>query len=153
MDQGINTDITRSTAPHEENMPIGQVQTGMKVVDAAGNDIGKVDDLKMGDPQAATDLGEYPDQTKWGLGIFGLGPSSSSPPAAAEDPDAVAGPGIYPGEPHVPFPAAARLLREGYLKINGGLFHGDYYAAASTIRGVSNDTVQLAVAKDQLPKS
>lgn len=156
MEKGTGEDITRSTAPHEEDQPIGRVQTGMKVIDAAGDDIGKVTDMKMGDPQAVTDLGEHTEDTGWagwGNGIFGLGPSNQNSPAAAADPDEAGGPGVYPGEPHVPLPIAGQLLREGFLKIDGGLFHGDYYAAASTIKGVTNDTVQLTVAKDQLPKS
>ncbi|MFL5760721.1 MAG: hypothetical protein ACJ789_13415 [Thermomicrobiales bacterium] len=152
MEQSSGEDITRYTEPHQESQPIGLVQPGMKVVDAAGNDVGKVSDLKMGDPQAATDLGEHPEDVGWGVGVFAVGSTGPNLGAGAVVPAEAGGPGPFSGEPSVPLPIQGRLLREGYVKIDGGLFHGDYYAAASTIESVSKDTVRLSVAKDDLPK-
>src|SRR3712207_8107999 len=46
------TTLFRSYSDTVEGGPISQVQEGMRVVDAAGDDVGKVDYVKMGDPSA-----------------------------------------------------------------------------------------------------
>lgn len=153
MAQGSGEDITRYTDPHEESEPIGQVHKGMKVVDASGDDLGKVSDVKMGDPQAVTDTGEYPEGSGWDVGLFGTVAGGRGTTAEAADPAAVGGPGNVGGEPDLPEPLAARLLREGYIKIDAGLFGSDRYAPAWTIERVDGDTVHLSANKDDLPKA
>lgn len=111
-----------------------QVQQGMHVVDAAGEDIGTVEDMKMGDPEAATAQGQ-------GAGVDGG--------LVGDVAQAFGG-----GEPDVPQERAERMLRLGYIKIDTkGLFAGDLYAAADRVDRVERDTVHLTVNQDELTKS
>ena len=114
---------------------MARIREGMPVVDAAGEDVGKVEYFEMGNPEAATAAGNEPQ------------PSSGLLEAAAET--------ITPGEaePDLPEPLRTRLRRTGFLKIDGpGLFERDRYVSSERIRDVSNDQVHLAVRKADLPK-
>jgi len=115
--------------------PIELVREGMTVVDRAGEKVGKVEGLKMGDPGAATEAGnEVQDE-----GFLG------------DLAEAFAG---DEREPDVPGPARARLLRTGYIKIDspGFLFDTDRYVPADQIDSVAGDTVRLSALKDSLVK-
>jgi hypothetical protein len=112
-----------------------RVHEGMAVVDAAGERLGRVEDVVMGDPEAATTQGN--EAVRRG-GIVG---------AVA---DAVRD---VPGEPDVQEPRRSQLLRLGYLKVDGpGLLAPDRYVRADQIRGVSADTVTLAVPRDAVSR-
>ena len=114
--------------------PIEMVRDGMTVVDSMGDKVGKVEGLKMGDPEAATEQGNELQDT----GILG------------DLANAVFG---DEREPDVPGPARARLLRSGYIKVDGGfLIETDRYVPADMIASVDGDTVHLRVPKDQLVK-
>jgi hypothetical protein len=57
-------------------------------------------------------------------------------------------------EPDVPEPLRSRLLRTGFVKIDGrgpGFLDTDRYAAADQIAYVGPDGLMLGVSKDQLP--
>jgi hypothetical protein len=114
--------------------PIELVREGMTVVDSTGEKVGKVEGLKMGDPGAVTEQGNELQDT----GFLGN---------IAE---------VFSGderEPDVAGPARARLLRSGYIKVDGGfLIETDRYVPADRIASVSGDTVRLSVPKDQLLK-
>ena len=114
--------------------PIEMVRDGMKVMDSEGKNVGKVEFVKMGDPGAATEQGnELPD-----TGLLG---------------DIAQAAGGDEREPDVPGPMRARLLRSGYLKVDGGFFFGtDRYVAPDQIASVMGDTVHLRAMKDQLVK-
>ena len=75
---------------------IERVQEGMRVIDANGDDIGYVQHLKMGDPEAVTTAGNEPTVSA------GYVPLS-------DDAD----------EPQVPEPIRSDLLRVGYIKVDG----------------------------------
>jgi hypothetical protein len=113
--------------------PIEMMREGMTVVDSAGEKVGKVEGLKMGDPGAATEAGnEYQDTGLLGDIAKAFGDER---------------------EPDVPEPARAKLLRSGYIKVDGGvLIETDRYGPADLIASVSGDTVRLRVPKDQLIK-
>lgn len=115
--------------------PIEMVREGMTVVDSTGDKVGKVEGLKMGDPEAATEQGNELQDT----GFIG------------DLANAVFG---DEREPDVPGPARARLLRSGYIKIDspGFLIETDRYVPADMIASVDGDTVHLRVPKDQLVK-
>jgi hypothetical protein len=114
--------------------PIEMVREGMTVVDSMGEKVGKVEGLKMGDPGAATEQGNKLQDT----GILG------------DVAEAVFG---DEREPDVPGPMRARLLRSGYIKVDGGfLIETDRYVPADMIASVDGDTVHLRMAKDQLVK-
>jgi hypothetical protein len=59
-----STDVQRHDefrGPIDKVGPIEQVFEGMRVVDSAGNEVGKVEFVKMGDPEAITIQGQEPD--------------------------------------------------------------------------------------------
>lgn len=78
--------------------PIIHVQEGMRVVDRAGENVGTVELVKLGDPQAVTARGQAP-------GGGGIVDELKSAFGA--------------GEPQVPDELAARLMRLGFVKVDG----------------------------------
>jgi len=112
--------------------PIAKVVNGMTVVDRSGTEIGKVELVKMGDPEAVTPAGQKVDD---GEGVVRV---------LAES--------IFGAEPDVPGPIAARLLRLGYLKVDGKGLEADRYVASDQIGEVDQGVVRLTVAKDELSK-
>lgn len=114
--------------------PIEMVREGMMVVDSEGKRVGKVEGLKMGDPQAVTEQGNELQDT----GLLG------------DIAEAFAG---DEREPDVPGPMRARLLRSGYVKVDVGfLFGTDRYISPEQIDHVEDDTVYLRAPKNQLIK-
>ena len=111
--------------------PIDLVVQGMRVVDANGDELGKVESIKMGDPGAVTTQGEEYDDGDL-IGDIGRA--------------------VFGGEA-LPETFRDRLLRVGYAFVDGKgwLFDTDYYVAADQIARVEGDTVHLSVAKDALP--
>lgn len=108
------------------------VRENMQVVDAAGDELGKVSYVKMGDPQAITTQGEEMggDAGLFSGGLFGGGGDN---------------------EPDVAEPFRSELLREGFVKVGGGGFFGkDRYIRPSLIADVSGDMVRLNVTKDRI---
>jgi hypothetical protein len=117
----------------EQAGPIVRVVPGMTVVDSTGAEVGKVEAVKMGDPEAVTTEGQE------------VGESQGVVRALADS--------IFGSEPDVPGPLAARLLRMGYLKVDGkGLMEADRYVARDEIAEVSDSVIRLNVRKDQLTK-
>ena len=113
---------------------IARVQEGMRVVDATGEEVGKVAYVKMGDPEAVTTQGNQPGATGLTEGFVDV---------------------LAPGgrEPDVPDPLRTNLLRTGFVKIKGhGLFARDRYISVERVRDVSSDAIHLDVAKDSLEK-
>jgi hypothetical protein len=107
---------------------IERVQEGMRVIDANGDDIGSVQHLKMGDPEAVTTAGNEPTVSA------GYIPLSSD----ADEPD-------------VPEPIRSDLLRVGYVKVDGpDLFDHDRYLRADVIERVDGDKVLLRLPKERL---
>jgi len=114
------------------NATMERVREGMRVVDAAGEDIGKVEYIQMGDPEAVTTQGNQRTVTGLGAGLL----EGALPDAA---------------EPDVPDPLRASLRRTGFLKIDGkGLLGKDRYVSSERVREVSGDVVRLAVRKSEL---
>jgi hypothetical protein len=112
--------------------PIAKVVNGMTVVDRSGTEIGKVELVKMGDPEAVTPAGQN------------VGDSEGVVRVLAES--------IFGAEPDVPGPIAARLLRLGYLKVDGKGLEADRYVASDQIGEVDQDVVRLNVTKDELSR-
>lgn len=111
--------------PHRPS-PVAEVTTGMRVVDADGEQVGTVDIVRLGDPNAVTV--QAPATDAGGT----LAEMVSS--AAVEEPD-------------VPADAAARLLRRGYVKVDGDRpLDGAFYVEADQIADVGQDVVRLNVA-------
>jgi hypothetical protein len=117
----------------DQSGPITKVVRGMTVVDNAGAEVGKVELVKMGDAEAVTTEGQR------------VGESEGVVRALADS--------IFGSEPDVPGPLAGRLLRLGYVKVDGkGLLEADRYVASDQIAAVDDNTVRLTVSKDQLTR-
>jgi hypothetical protein len=118
----------RHDAVHEQIM---RIQNGMDVFDAAGEHIGKIGTVRIGDPDAIDiESGEF---RVPGEGIaLAMGARR---------------------EPNVPQPLVGRLLRDGYVRIDDKRhFRRDhhYYATADQIASVDANTVRLGKACDEL---
>jgi hypothetical protein len=103
----------------------------MKVIDSAGEEIGKVEIVKMGDPGAAT-----------------VGACADRDGGLIQDFAEAFG---FESEPELPAQLRARLMRIGFVKVDAkGLFASSRYVTPDKIAGVSADTVRLNVRKDQM---
>ncbi len=114
----------------DEGGLLGRVRVGMAVRDAADQELGTVEFVKMGDPVAVTTRGN--DQAPGNLVA-----------AVAQ--------AIFGG---VELPEAKRdqLLRYGFVRIDGsGLTDTDRFVRGDRIKAVSSDTVTLSLTRDQLP--
>ncbi|PWU43901.1 hypothetical protein DLJ46_28825 [Micromonospora globispora] len=110
---------------------ISRITTGMRVIDSTGVEIGTVDLVQRGDPNAVTVQG--PPTADPGSSLDELIEST-----AVEEPD-------------VPADLAARLLHSGYLKVSTDLARtGAVYVLAERIAAVT-DGVRLDVPVEDLP--
>ncbi len=116
----------------EERSTISAVWEGMPVIDATGAHLGKVEYVRMGDPEAVTTRGQRP--APEGDGLFA---------AFART--------ISGAEPEVAQQRAEHLVRLGFFKVDGrGLLDRDFYAASDQIDYIGQDHVRLAVAAAEL---
>lgn len=114
-----------------DNGLITAVHEGMKVVDAGGEELGTVERVQIGDPDSVT----VREQERVQGGIM----QNLADAFGAE------------GEPRVPEPLRSRLLRSGYVKIDGkGWIDTDRYVSAEHIVAIDEDTVSLSLLKDQI---
>lgn len=106
---------------------IGQLKEGMPVLDASGNDIGKVGYIQMSDPNAATvepgvDQSVFDDRT-----VF---------TDTGDDGN-----------------VTERMRHTGYFKLDAkGLFSSDKYITPEMIDSVSEGAVRLKYDKDNIPE-
>ena len=111
----------------EVQIPV-QVRKGMRVVDANGEALGKVEFVQFGDPDAVT-----------------------VSPIVLQDRIGLREEYLDGAEPHVPEPFFSHLLRLGYVKIDGrGWIDTDYYVTPEMIQSVSGNTVTLKLPKDRV---
>jgi hypothetical protein len=125
-----NTTRNEDQLFHDEAEPIAQVREGMTVVDAAGEELGTVEHVKMGNPEAATTGGNAQGYTDPVIEIaataFGAGAD-------------------------VPEPKRSQLLRYGFIRIDGaGLSDSDRFVRSDKIQRVVGSTVYLTASKSQL---
>jgi len=123
-----------------------QIQKGMKVFDADGDEIGKVDFVHFGDPEAATTEGEEIDTDPDVLVVGGVGSGSGGA--------GLGGFAVAPfgrGDLDVPEPMRSQLIRTGFVQIDSkGWFTADRYAPLDAVATVSADGVRLRLDKDDL---
>jgi hypothetical protein len=111
---------------------MARVQVGMEVEDAAGERIGKIADIRIGDPDAIDVGGQAPGSPLNEGFALAIGAHR---------------------EPNVPAGLVERLLRAGYIKIDDKRhFRPDhhYYAMADEIVSVEADMVRLGKACREL---
>lgn len=115
--------------PYEGAEPMEDVREGMLVVDRAGEEIGTVVDMKMGDPYAVTGAGQEQltdDQfTTTSAKIFG--PRHEFPEAWAE-----------------------RMRRLGFLRLGQKMTRRELFAAGDQVAEVSAGKVHLNVDRQEL---
>ncbi|MEW2376904.1 hypothetical protein AB0883_12470 [Micromonospora sp. NPDC047812] len=115
----------------ERQATVSRITTGMRVVDVDGTEVGTVDLVQRGDPNAVTVQAPTADP---GSSLDELIEST-----AVEEPD-------------VPADLAARLLHSGYLKVSTDLVRtGAVYVLAEQIAAVTDDQVRLDVPARDLP--
>lgn len=102
--------------------PIEQVREGMNVYDTQNQRIGSVVNVKIGDPEAITTQGQQPDQPGGMVGALMDTFSSGS---------------------GMPDERKERLLRLGYLEINGAGIGNHFYESAEAIDRVTEAGVFL----------
>ena len=108
------------------------VRKGMDVVDSTGEKIGEVEDVKFGDDEAVSTEGS---QQQSGNGLV------------KQFVDA-----IWPDD--MPEAERAQLQRAGYVLLDAdGMMHRDRYIQPHQIAGVSGDTVNLSVKRDDLMRA
>ena len=111
------------------------VHTGMRVIDADNNEIGRIDDFKFSENE------EEPDVTPADLDA-----------ADRERDDSLIGDiarAFVPDD--MPETLRERLLREGYIRLDtAGLFAADRYILPEQILGMDGDDLILNVSKDEL---
>ncbi|MFF3853229.1 hypothetical protein [Micromonospora sp. NPDC002575] len=119
----------------DQQAAISRVTTGMPVVDVSGAEVGTVDLVQRGDPNAVTvQASTAAPTTDPGGSLDELIES-----AAVEEPD-------------VPADLAARLLRTGYLKVSTEHARtGAVYVLADQIAAVADGRVRLDVLATSLP--
>jgi hypothetical protein len=98
------------------------VREGMDVIDASGEKVGTVKAVKMGDPQAVTAEGQK------------VGEREGIIDALA---DAFTSTGDLPDE------RRERLLRLGYIEVEGAGLSHDFVEAADAVESVTGDAVRL----------
>ncbi len=109
---------------------ISMVHECMTVRDAEGHELGTVERVKMGDPQATTTEG------------------SVAPQAGGIVADVFT---AMFGDIDVPEPKRSQLLRYGFIRVDGsGLTDTDRFVRGDKVKQVQGDTVTLAVTKDEL---
>lgn len=113
---------------------LSMVFQGMRVIDAAGDDIGKVDLVRMGADPGATEPAAPINTGGTFLGeVFDL---------RGDD------------EPRLPPSVRERYRMSGFFRVDGkGWIDTDRYVLAEQIADVSGDTVRLTVPKEDLPEA
>jgi hypothetical protein len=114
--------------------PIGDVEVGMPVIDATGNEVGVVVDINMSDPDAITTEGnEYLELDGQ---LFRVLTALSSDLAV---------------EPRVREPLRTRLVRIGFVKVEGhGPVRKVHYVRADRIARVIDGHVELSVGSHEV---
>jgi hypothetical protein len=114
----------------DDTGPIKDVRKGMPVVDLAGQTVGRVEFVKLGDPEAVTTQGQR---------------------ASSDGILHVLRRFIGWREPDTAAQLADHLTRIGFVKVDGKwLLERDTYVAADQIVSVANGSVHLSVKPDDL---
>ena len=105
---------------------MAQVREGMAVVDAAGERVGTVEYVQMGEPEAATPQGNVARSGSLlqGAGIVGLSNEAA---------------------PDVPAPIRAQLLREGFLKVNAPWLAADRHVPPHAVTRSAIATISFVM--------
>ncbi len=103
---------------------ISMVREGMKVISASGDDVGTVKSVKMGDPNAVTAEGQGGEDREGLLTALARGLTGGEEMSAER---------------------RERLLRMGYVEVEGAGLNEDFFVAGDRVDRVADDTVYLNV--------
>ncbi|MCW2131491.1 PRC-barrel domain-containing protein [Arthrobacter sp. VKM Ac-2550] len=101
---------------------LSDVREGMDVFDASGEKVGTVKSVKFGDPQATTAEGQ----------TFEREPNIVQAVATA-----------LSGQTDLPEERRERLLRLGYVEVDGKGFGNNFFEGSDAVKRVSGNTVYL----------
>lgn len=111
---------------------LSDVCEGMDVFDASGEKVGTVKSVKFGDPQATTAEGQ----------------------TSERDPNIVqAVATALSGQSDLPEERRERLLRLGYVEVDGKGFGNNFFEASDAVKRVSGNTVYLNHTRGERTKS
>jgi hypothetical protein len=113
-----------------------QIDEGMTVFDYHGESIGKVKQVQMTD-----ELQRQP-------GPETAGTTASKPDRENIFLDDIAK--VFAGDLELPEEVYRKLLHDGFIRIDTGMFHADRFATPDQIDSVSAEDVYLKVAADEL---
>ncbi|HYH12821.1 MAG TPA: hypothetical protein VD789_10745 [Thermomicrobiales bacterium] len=124
----------------ELNELLARIKEGMSVVDSNGDELGKVEFVKMADPNEPDEVAGT-DETRGGLfDFFGRDDTGDGLLDILDVGD----------EPET---AENRRRRRGFVRVDtSGFFSRDTLIDPGYIAGVDGDTVRLSVAKDALKR-
>jgi hypothetical protein len=124
----------------QANRLLQQIREDMDVYDVDGNRIGEVEDVYFGEVSGAADA-------------RGQGPATTQGAYRENDTWLHDLAEVFAGEEDLPEVLRARLLREGFLRLDAsGLLAADRYVLPDQIASVSADGVRLRVRRDELIK-
>ena len=104
---------------------LSKVREGMAVFNAAGKKLGKVKEVKTGDPDAVTPAGQFEAGGYFGTVIADL----------------------FRHDKRMDEERAQRLLRVGYLEVDGTGIGNHFYEEADTVDRVDDDGVHLNITR------
>ena|SRR5258708_815829 len=118
---------------------LAQVREGMSVYDRLDQRVGTVKDMYLGAAEPKADeRGEGPESAP---------PRDTGNEGLVQDIAKVFAPNELPKE------IQQTLLRDGFIRINGGLFSSPRYALPEHIESISGDHVRLRITRDELIRS
>lgn len=120
-------------------MHIEHVREGMHVIDVSGNNVGIVEDVKFGDPSAASSAGQN-DLLRSSEDVHRVVAAPAEGFPMVMDAGAIE----HADLAELPTEQAERLLRLGYIKVKTGhIFHGHRFFASDEIADVDDNSVRL----------
>lgn len=102
---------------------IEQVHEGMQVFSRVGKKIGKVEDVKLPEPDATIDAGTD------GFGIDGPNPNFVR--------------SVLDNNEQVPIERAERLIRQGFVQVNGTGIGNHFYVEATRLDHIEGEDLYL----------
>jgi hypothetical protein len=130
---------TKQPLDQTEHTIFELVHKGMNVYDRSGDHIGHVEQVYFGEDASTTQ-------------DYSAGAATASDPSVVGSNLVVDVAEAIFGEDPLPETLRHRLLKEGFIQVNGSLFASDRYVLREQIASISGDDVHLNVTKDELIK-
>jgi hypothetical protein len=131
----------QGTGRSDANALLQRVHEGMEVYDLEDEKLGEVDQVYFGEVSTTADE-------------FGMGSATEGSTYTGTTGDSLLHDlaEVFDADEDLPETVRGRLLRQGFIRIEGGLFGSDRYIMPDQIASVSKDAVRLSVHRDNLIK-